>query len=111
MSSLAAVREGYERFDPRAYLHNNYLPPRADFSSEEFVVPWKLRCLAETFASGEGETEAGGGETEARGAGGARRHPPTSLLRSPLPGWDPLGCPRVPHQRLGRPVCVFPNAR
>ncbi|XP_074705536.1 phenylethanolamine N-methyltransferase [Strix aluco] len=53
MSSLAALREGYERFDPRAYLQNNYLPPRADFSSEEFVVPWKLRCLAETFASGE----------------------------------------------------------
>ncbi|NWV33335.1 PNMT methyltransferase, partial [Grantiella picta] len=49
----AALREGYERFDPRAYLRNNYLPPRADFSSEEFVVPWKLRCLAETFASGE----------------------------------------------------------
>ncbi|CAM9841018.1 unnamed protein product [Bubo scandiacus] len=53
MSSLAALREGYERFDPHAYLQNNYLPPRADFSSEEFVVPWKLRCLAETFASGE----------------------------------------------------------
>ncbi|NWQ86356.1 PNMT methyltransferase, partial [Burhinus bistriatus] len=50
----AALREGYEGFDPRAYLQNNYLPPRADFSSEEFVVPWKLRCLAETFASGEG---------------------------------------------------------
>ncbi|XP_066837820.1 phenylethanolamine N-methyltransferase [Anser cygnoides] len=53
MSSLAAVREGYERFDPRAYLQNNYVPPRADFSSEDCVVPWKLRCLAETFASGE----------------------------------------------------------
>ncbi|XP_071584373.1 phenylethanolamine N-methyltransferase [Heliangelus exortis] len=53
MSSLAALREGYERFEPLAYLRNNYLPPRADFSSEEFVVPWKLRCLAETFASGE----------------------------------------------------------
>ncbi|NXS31041.1 PNMT methyltransferase, partial [Pomatostomus ruficeps] len=49
----AELREGYEHFDPRAYLRNNYLPPRADFSSEEFVVPWKLRCLAETFASGE----------------------------------------------------------
>uniref|UniRef100_A0A8C9ME83 Titin-cap n=1 Tax=Serinus canaria TaxID=9135 RepID=A0A8C9ME83_SERCA len=51
--SPGALREGYEHFDPRAYLRNNYLPPRADFSSEEFVVPWKLRCLAETFASGE----------------------------------------------------------
>lgn len=63
MSTLAALREGYQHFDPRAYLQNNYLPPRADFSSEEFVVPWKLRCLAETFASGEWP----GGETEARG--------------------------------------------
>ncbi|XP_042694600.1 phenylethanolamine N-methyltransferase [Centrocercus urophasianus] len=53
MSSLDAIREGYARFEPHAYLHNNYVPPRADFSSEECVVPWKLRCLAETFASGE----------------------------------------------------------
>ncbi|XP_031456629.1 phenylethanolamine N-methyltransferase [Phasianus colchicus] len=53
MSSLDAIREGYARFDPHAYLQNNYVPPRADFSSEECVVPWKLRCLAETFASGE----------------------------------------------------------
>ncbi|KAM9520428.1 phenylethanolamine N-methyltransferase [Guaruba guarouba] len=53
MSGLSALREGYERFDPRAYLRNNYGPPRADFSSEEFVVPWKLRCLAETFGTGE----------------------------------------------------------
>lgn len=66
MSSLDAIREGYARFDPRAYLQNNYVPPRADFSSEQCVVPWKLRCLAETFASG--------GETEARGGGhGASR--------------------------------------
>uniref|UniRef100_A0A669Q0Z5 Phenylethanolamine N-methyltransferase n=1 Tax=Phasianus colchicus TaxID=9054 RepID=A0A669Q0Z5_PHACC len=45
MSSLDAIREGYARFDPHAYLQNNYVPPRADFSSEECVVPWKLRCL------------------------------------------------------------------
>ncbi|NXX99528.1 PNMT methyltransferase, partial [Centropus bengalensis] len=48
-----APRGGYERFDPRAYLSNNYRPPSADFSSERCVVPWKLRCLAEAFASGE----------------------------------------------------------
>lgn len=72
MSSLDAIREGYARFEPHAYLHNNYVPPRADFSSEECVVPWKLRCLAETFASG--------GETEARG-GGAR----SIQLSSPIP--------------------------
>lgn len=66
MSSLDSIREGYARFDPISYLHNNYVPPRADFSSEEFVVPWKLRCLAETFGSG--------GETEAQGEGGTE-HP------------------------------------
>ncbi|XP_025910194.1 phenylethanolamine N-methyltransferase [Nothoprocta perdicaria] len=53
MSSLAAVRAGYEAFEPGAYLQNNYVPPRADFSCEQCVVPWKLRCLAEAFAGGE----------------------------------------------------------
>lgn len=54
MSSIAAVGESYQKFNPRAYLQNNYMPPRADFSSEDCVVPWKLRCLAEAFATGEG---------------------------------------------------------
>lgn len=78
MTTLAALREGYQHFDPRAYLQNNYLPPRADFSSEEFVVPWKLRCLAETFASG----EWAGGETEARGG-------TAPTLPTPHPGLTP----------------------
>ncbi|XP_029429238.1 phenylethanolamine N-methyltransferase isoform X1 [Rhinatrema bivittatum] len=52
MSSIAAVGESYQKFNPRAYLQNNYMPPRADFSSDDFVVPWKLRCLAEAFRTG-----------------------------------------------------------
>ncbi|XP_069489048.1 phenylethanolamine N-methyltransferase [Ambystoma mexicanum] len=53
MTSIAAVGENYQKFNPRAYLQNNYMPPRADFSSEDCAVPWKLRCLAEAFATGE----------------------------------------------------------
>uniref|UniRef100_A0A4W3HME1 Phenylethanolamine N-methyltransferase n=1 Tax=Callorhinchus milii TaxID=7868 RepID=A0A4W3HME1_CALMI len=45
MSSVAEVKQGYELFDPRAYLQNNYTHPRANFESEDCVVPWKLRCL------------------------------------------------------------------
>ncbi|XP_005994093.1 phenylethanolamine N-methyltransferase [Latimeria chalumnae] len=52
MSSLAAVSENYQKFNPKAYLQNNYMPPRANFSSEDFAVPWKLRCLAEAFGTG-----------------------------------------------------------
>ncbi|NXH83126.1 PNMT methyltransferase, partial [Edolisoma coerulescens] len=88
----AALREGYEHFDPRAYLRNNYLPPRADFSSEEFVVPWKLRCLAETFASGEGRAAGApsqasqrGGETEARSTRGTRGQLLSPSLVFPVP--------------------------
>lgn len=55
----AAVASAYQRFEPRAYLRNNYAPPRGDLSSLDGVGPWKLRCLAQTFATGEhGETEA-----------------------------------------------------
>lgn len=55
----AAVASAYQRFEPRAYLRNNYAPPRGDLSSPDGVGPWKLRCLAQTFATGErGETEA-----------------------------------------------------
>ncbi|XP_060111240.1 phenylethanolamine N-methyltransferase [Heteronotia binoei] len=50
---LSAVAESYQTFNPRAYLQNNYMPPRANFASEDFVVPWKLGCLAEAFATGE----------------------------------------------------------
>ncbi|XP_004591294.2 phenylethanolamine N-methyltransferase [Ochotona princeps] len=48
-----AVALAYQRFEPRAYLRNNYMPPRGDLSSPEGVGPWKLRCLAQTFATGE----------------------------------------------------------
>ncbi|XP_051894327.1 phenylethanolamine N-methyltransferase-like [Pristis pectinata] len=44
---------GYQLFNPRAYLQNNYTPPRADFEREDSVVPWKLRCLAASFSTGE----------------------------------------------------------
>jgi phenylethanolamine N-methyltransferase len=49
----AAVALAYQRFEPRAYLRNNYAPPRGDLSSPDGVGPWKLRCLAQTFATGE----------------------------------------------------------
>ncbi|KAL0597832.1 Phenylethanolamine N-methyltransferase [Plecturocebus cupreus] len=49
----AALASAYQRFEPRAYLRNNYAPPRGDLSSPDGVGPWKLRCLAQTFATGE----------------------------------------------------------
>ncbi|XP_054449832.1 phenylethanolamine N-methyltransferase isoform X2 [Pteronotus mesoamericanus] len=49
----AAVAAAYQRFEPRAYLRNNYAPPRGDLSNPDGVGPWKLRCLAQTFATGE----------------------------------------------------------
>ncbi|XP_020654973.3 phenylethanolamine N-methyltransferase [Pogona vitticeps] len=52
-NGVAAVAKSYQTFNPRAYLQNNYMPPRANFTSEEFAVPWKLRCLADAFATGE----------------------------------------------------------
>ncbi|KAF6299399.1 phenylethanolamine N-methyltransferase [Rhinolophus ferrumequinum] len=48
-----AVASAYQRFEPRAYLRNNYAPPRGNLSSPDGVGPWKLRCLAQTFATGE----------------------------------------------------------
>lgn len=48
----AAVTSAYQRFEPRAYLLNNYAPPRGDLSSPDGVGPWKLRCMAQTFATG-----------------------------------------------------------
>ncbi|XP_023573755.1 phenylethanolamine N-methyltransferase isoform X2 [Octodon degus] len=47
----ASVAAAYQRFDPSAYLRNNYAPPRGDLSRPSGVGPWKLRCLAETFAT------------------------------------------------------------
>ncbi|KAL4686947.1 hypothetical protein H8959_019075 [Pygathrix nigripes] len=49
----AAVASAYQRFEPRAYLRNNYAPPRGDLCNPDGVGPWKLRCLAQTFATGE----------------------------------------------------------
>ncbi|XP_020853291.1 phenylethanolamine N-methyltransferase [Phascolarctos cinereus] len=51
--SREAVAASYQRFEPRSYLRNNYGPPRGDLSQPDGVGPWKLRCLAETFATGE----------------------------------------------------------
>ena len=50
---LVAVASAYQRFEPRSYLRNNYAPPRGDLSCPDGVGPWKLRCLAQTFATGE----------------------------------------------------------
>ncbi|XP_073537213.1 phenylethanolamine N-methyltransferase [Phyllobates terribilis] len=52
MSSIQAVAESYQLFNPRAYLQNNYVPPRADFSSEDSVMCWKLRRLHEACTKG-----------------------------------------------------------
>ncbi|XP_044530315.1 phenylethanolamine N-methyltransferase [Gracilinanus agilis] len=49
----AAVAASYQRFEPGPYLRNNYGPPRGDLRQPDGVGPWKLRCLAETFATGE----------------------------------------------------------
>ncbi|KAM5274300.1 LOW QUALITY PROTEIN: phenylethanolamine N-methyltransferase [Ctenodactylus gundi] len=49
----AMVASAYQRFEPGAYLRNNYAPPRGDLSSPDGVGPWKLGCLAKTFATGE----------------------------------------------------------
>lgn len=49
----AAVALAYQRFEPRAYLRNNYAPPRGDLSNPDGVGPWKLRCMAQVFATGE----------------------------------------------------------
>ncbi|XP_040186357.1 phenylethanolamine N-methyltransferase [Rana temporaria] len=53
MNGVQAVAKSYQLFNPRAYLQNNYVPPRADFSSEESVMCWKLRCLHEACSKGE----------------------------------------------------------
>ncbi|KAG9474100.1 phenylethanolamine N-methyltransferase [Eleutherodactylus coqui] len=53
MSSIQAVAESYRLFNPRAYLQNNYVPPRADFTSDDSIMCWKLRRLHEACAKGE----------------------------------------------------------
>lgn len=71
---LAGVAAAYQRFEPGAYLRNNYAPPRGDLSAADGVGPWKLRCLARTFATGarpRDQEPAGSGGARAR----ARAHP------------------------------------
>lgn len=65
---LAAVASAYQRFEPRSYLLNNYAPPRGDLSCPDGVGPWKLRCLAQTFATG----ERGGKKTSGNQRGSTR---------------------------------------
>ncbi|XP_032890714.1 phenylethanolamine N-methyltransferase [Amblyraja radiata] len=50
---MAQGADGYQLFNPRAYLQNNYTSPRANFQREDSVVPWKLRCFAASFSTGE----------------------------------------------------------
>lgn len=74
---LAAVSSAYQRFEPRAYLRNNYAPPRGDLSCPDGVGPWKLRCLAQTFATGER-----GGKRDKNSSGnerGSTREPKVKL--------------------------------
>ncbi|GCC38753.1 hypothetical protein chiPu_0017270 [Chiloscyllium punctatum] len=53
MLRSAEVGDTYQLFNPQAYLQNNYMPPRANFENEDCVVPWKLRCFASSFSTGE----------------------------------------------------------
>lgn len=52
-AGLAAMAASYKKFDPAAYLQNNYTPPRADFERKHSIVPWKLACLHRAFNEGE----------------------------------------------------------
>ncbi|XP_067869181.1 phenylethanolamine N-methyltransferase-like [Heterodontus francisci] len=53
MLRSAEITDRYQLFNPQAYLQNNYTHPRANFDSEDCVVPWKLRCFASSFSTGE----------------------------------------------------------
>ncbi|XP_053556511.1 phenylethanolamine N-methyltransferase-like [Bombina bombina] len=53
MASIEEIGKNYQKFDPKIYLQNNYVPPRADFSSKESVVVWKLDCLVAACAQGD----------------------------------------------------------
>ncbi|XP_072343802.1 phenylethanolamine N-methyltransferase [Scyliorhinus torazame] len=53
MLKSSEVTDRYQLFNPQAYLQNNYMPPRANFDSEDCIVPWKLRCFASSFSKGE----------------------------------------------------------
>ncbi|KAK9965383.1 hypothetical protein ABG768_004476 [Culter alburnus] len=53
LKTAASMKACYQGFDPVAYLHYNYTPPRADFERKSSIVPWKLRCLHRAFTEGE----------------------------------------------------------
>ncbi|KAM8945847.1 LOW QUALITY PROTEIN: phenylethanolamine N-methyltransferase [Pelodytes ibericus] len=53
MSTIQIIAENYQTFEPKAYLQNNYVAPRADFSNKGSIVPWKLKCMADACAKGE----------------------------------------------------------
>ncbi|XP_056325950.1 phenylethanolamine N-methyltransferase [Danio aesculapii] len=46
---VTCMESCYQGFDPAAYLHYNYTPPRADFERRSSIVPWKLSCLHRAF--------------------------------------------------------------
>lgn len=76
-SGRAAIALAYHQFEPRAYLRNNYAPPRGDLSSPDGVGPWKLRCMAQTFATGE---HGKGRERRERESVGTRRGPRSTTM-------------------------------
>ncbi|XP_043109616.1 phenylethanolamine N-methyltransferase [Puntigrus tetrazona] len=49
LKTVASLEARYHGFDPVAYLHYNYTPPRADFERKSSIVPWKLSCLHKAF--------------------------------------------------------------
>lgn len=53
LKTVASMEAYYQGFDPVAYLHYNYTPPRADFEGRGSIVPWKLSCLHKAFTEGE----------------------------------------------------------
>ncbi|XP_062860052.1 phenylethanolamine N-methyltransferase [Trichomycterus rosablanca] len=65
--AIAAMEDSYRGFDPEAYLRYNYIPPRADFSRADSIVPWKLKCLHKAFSEdgikGEILVDVGSGPT------------------------------------------------
>ncbi|XP_066520064.1 phenylethanolamine N-methyltransferase [Hoplias malabaricus] len=65
--AVDAMETCYQGFDPAAYLQYNYTPPRADFSRNDSIVPWKLRCLHKAFSEdgikGEVLVDVGSGPT------------------------------------------------
>uniref|UniRef100_A0A672M0N8 Phenylethanolamine N-methyltransferase n=1 Tax=Sinocyclocheilus grahami TaxID=75366 RepID=A0A672M0N8_SINGR len=62
LKTVASMKACYQGFDPVAYLHYNYTPPRADFEGRS-IVPWKLSCLHKAFTEGDILVDVGSGPT------------------------------------------------